>query len=87
MECCGQAEGGVVVAGGLVLSHCEAPPLLEAIEAAFDDVASAVAFPLLGPKSMGLPGFLRRWAIWSSRSGIVTAIWCCRRQARLALEG
>src|SRR5258708_36393941 len=36
-----------VVAGGLIWAHRDAAPLLEPVEAAFDDVAAAVALPLL----------------------------------------
>src|SRR5665647_1479265 len=38
-----QAQGGVVVAGGLVGAHRDAAPVLEPVEAAFDDVAALVA--------------------------------------------
>jgi hypothetical protein len=42
----GQAKAGVVVAGELVGAHRDTSPLLELVEAAFDDVAALVAFPL-----------------------------------------
>jgi len=48
VEGCGEAKGGVVVAGGLVGSHRNAAPLLELVERAFDDVATAVALSLFG---------------------------------------
>src|SRR5665647_2099497 len=42
-----QAQGGVVVAGGLVGAHRDAAPVLEPVEAAFDDVAALVAVALV----------------------------------------
>lgn len=47
MEGSGEAEPGVVVAGGLVRSHRDPAPLLELVEASLDDVAAAVAVPSL----------------------------------------
>ena len=43
VECRGEAESGVVVAGKLVSAHPDPAPLLELVEAAFDDVVPAVA--------------------------------------------
>jgi hypothetical protein len=47
MEGSGEAEPGVVVAGSLVTSHRDPAPLLELVEVSLDDVAAAVAVPLL----------------------------------------
>ncbi|WP_440581816.1 hypothetical protein, partial [Streptomyces djakartensis] len=39
-ECAGQGDGGEAAVGTLVVAGGDAPPLLEAVEAAFDDVAA-----------------------------------------------
>lgn len=53
----------MVVAGGTVGAHRDPAPLLEFVEAAFDDVAAVVAGGLGVTKSMGRPRFMRRCAI------------------------
>jgi hypothetical protein len=61
--------------------------LLGLVEAALDDVAASVPLPLLVTEVDRATRRLRRWALWSSRSGIVVAMPRSHSHARFALDG
>lgn len=79
----GEDDLGAVVGGAFGEPGGQAAELLEAVEAAFDDVAQLVE---VGSKAGGLPPAeplaLRR-AIWSVRSGMVALIRRCRNAVRV----
>lgn len=81
-----EGDGCLVGLGGLVVAGGDAAPLLEAVEAPLDDVASLVDLLVEGRRTSAMAAASEPVANVSDRSRMVCGMFRRRSQVRMAFE-